>query len=46
MPKKKQQSTQTELFAHVKNSKIPFPPVPRQHGEQTKKKWQKQFEII
>ena len=42
---KKKQSTQTELFAYVKTAKYRFKPVPIQHGEQTKKKWQKEFEI-
>jgi len=43
MPKKKQ-STQTELFAYVKNSKIPFQKVPIQHVNKPKK-MAKEFEI-
>ena len=44
-PKKKKQSTQTELFAYVKTAKHCFKIVPTQHGEQQQKKWQKEFEI-
>ncbi len=42
--KKKQQSTQTELFAYVKTAKYRFTQIPIPHGEQ-QKKWQKEFEI-
>ena len=45
MPKKKQ-STQTELFAYVKTAKHRFQKVPIQHGEQQKKKWQKNLKLV
>ena len=38
MPKKKKQSTQTELFAYVKTAIYRFEIVPIQHGEQHQKK--------
>ena len=44
MPKKKKQSTQTELFAYVKTAIYRFEIVPIQYGE-PQKKWQKEFEI-
>ena len=42
-PKKKKQSTQTELFAYVKTAKHRFKIVPIQYGEQ--QKMAKEFEI-
>ena len=45
MPKKKKQSTQTELFAYVKTAIHRFEIVPIQYGEQQPKKKAKEFEI-
>jgi len=44
MPKKKKQSTQTELFAYVKTAKYRFLKFPF-NMVNNKKKWQKEFEI-
>ena len=51
MPKKKEKKKNNQhkrnyLLTSKKNSKIPFQKVPIQHGEQTKKKWQKNLKLV